>query len=93
MTQLPKTHTKKGSGNIVYNELSQTLECGATNQIPPFAINAQSAQFINEECRSNMPYGGTCVQNVPEGLYGDFEWAEELLPAALSQSSDHLLWC
>ena len=39
-------HAKKGSGNIVYNKLSQTLECGATNQIAPFAINAQRAQFI-----------------------------------------------
>ena len=39
-------HAKKGSGNIVYNELSQTLECGATNQIALFAINMQSAQFI-----------------------------------------------
>ena len=46
MTQPPKTHAKKGSGNIVYNELSQTLECGMINQIAPFAINAQSAQFI-----------------------------------------------
>ena len=46
VTQPPKTHAKKGSGNIVYNELSQTLECGMTNQIAPFAINAQSAQFI-----------------------------------------------
>ena len=46
VTQPPKTHVKKGSDIIVYNELSQTLECGATNQIAPFAINAQSAQFI-----------------------------------------------
>ena len=47
VTQPPKTaHMKKGSGIIVYNEQSQTLECGATNQIAPFAINVQSAQFI-----------------------------------------------
>ena len=45
VTQPPKMHAKTGSGNIVYNKLSQTLECGATNQIAPFAINAQSAQF------------------------------------------------
>ena len=31
-----------GSGNIVYNELFQTLDCGVTNQIAPFAINMQS---------------------------------------------------
>ena len=29
---------EKGSGNIVYNELSQTQECGATNQIAPFVM-------------------------------------------------------
>ena len=46
MIQPPKMHTKKGSGSIVYNELSQTLEYSETNQIVPFAINAQSAQFI-----------------------------------------------
>ena len=46
MTQPPKTHVKKGSGNIVYNDQSQTLECGTINQISSFAINAQSAQFI-----------------------------------------------
>ena len=83
MTQPPKTHAKKGSGNIVHNELSQTLECGATNQITPFAIiNAQSAQFIMKiiftKCRSNVPYGGARVQNMPEGLYDDFERAEDM---------------
>ena len=46
VTQPPKTHVKKGFGNIVCNELTQTLECGATNQIASFAINMQSAQFI-----------------------------------------------
>ena len=55
---------KKGSGNIVY-ELSQTLDCGATNQITLFAINAQSAQFIikffYEECCMNAPYGDAHV--------------------------------
>ena len=51
MTQPLKTHMKKGSGNIVYNELSQILECGATNQIAPFGINAQSAQFIINAAR------------------------------------------
>ena len=30
MTQPPIYAHEKGSGNIVYNELSQTLECGAT---------------------------------------------------------------
>ena len=39
VTQPPKTHTKKGSGNIVYNELSKT-QGGATNQIAPFAIKS-----------------------------------------------------
>ena len=31
-----KRTRKRGSGNIVYNKLSQTQECGATNQIAPF---------------------------------------------------------
>ena len=58
VTQPPKTHTKKGSGNIVYNELSQILECGAINQIAPFAIDVQSAvshEIFYEECCSNVP--------------------------------------
>ena len=67
VTQPPKTHTKKGSGNIVY-ELSQTLECSMTNQIALFAINVQSAQFIMKillrTCRTRVwhhNYGGACV--------------------------------
>ena len=47
-----------GSGNIVYNELSQTLECGITNQIAPFARKAHN---FFEECISNIPYGGARV--------------------------------
>ena len=41
-----KMLAKKGSGNIVCNKLFQTLDCDATNQITPFAINMQNAQFI-----------------------------------------------
>ena len=66
VTQPPKTHMKRGSGNIVYNEQSQTLECGTTNQIAPFAINAQSTQFIMKiiftKSHSNVPCGGARVR-------------------------------
>ena len=59
----------------MYNELSQILEYGVTNQIAPFAINAQSAQFI---IKIIFTKNGTCVQNMLEGLYGDLEWAEDI---------------
>ena len=80
MTQPPKTHAKKGSGNIVY-EVSQTLECGATNQI---AINVQSAQFIMKIIfTKNAPYGGARVQK------GSII-ATSSMQKTSSQSSDHL---
>ena len=39
---------EKGSGNIVYNELSQTLECGVTNQIASFVIKTLFAYYKRE---------------------------------------------
>ena len=38
---------EKGSGNIVYNELCQTQECGATNQIASFVISVTSHDFVH----------------------------------------------
>ena len=38
---------EKGSGNIVYNELCQTQECGATNQIASFVISVTSHDFAH----------------------------------------------
>ena len=59
-----------------------------TNQIAPFAINAQSAQFIMKRIFTkntvrmyliiSFSCGGARVQNMPEGLYGDFEQAEDI---------------
>ena len=91
MTQPPKTHTKKGSGNIVYNELSQTLECGATNQIAPFAIDVQSAQFIMKiiftknaarMCHNVVAFMSRTCQKGSKATLSEQK--------ASSQSSDHL---
>ena len=40
-------HEERGSGNIVYNELCQTQECGATNQIASFVISVRSHDFAH----------------------------------------------
>ena len=90
MTQPPKTHVKKGSGNIVYNKLSQTLECGTTNQITLFAINAHSAQFIMKiiftkiaarMCHMVALVSRTCQKGSMANFSGQKTW---------SQSGDHL---
>ena len=45
---------EKGSGNIVYNELCQTQECGATNQIASFVISTTSHDFVHIIYRANL---------------------------------------
>ena len=45
---------EKGSGNIVYNELCQTQECGATNQIASFVISVTSHDFAHIIYRANL---------------------------------------
>ena len=47
---------EKGSGNIVYNELCQTQECGATNQIASFVISVTSHNFAHIIYRANLQY-------------------------------------
>ena len=77
----PLKRTRKGG--LVTSELSQTLECGATNQIAPFAINAQSAQFIMKIIfTKDAPYGGARVQK------GSI--ATSSVQKTSSLSSDHL---
>ena len=53
---MPQTpiHEEKGSGNIVYNELCQTQECGATNQIASFVISITSHDFAHIIYRTNL---------------------------------------
>ena len=45
---------EKGSGNIVYNELCQTQECGATNQIASFVISVTSHDFAHIIYHANL---------------------------------------
>ena len=59
------------------NELSQTVECGAT---APFVINAQSAQFIMKMLRS-----------CPERLYRDFESVQRSFLRDIRAILRHLL--
>ena len=51
--QIP-VREEKGSDNIVYNELCQTQECGATNQIASFVISGTSHDFAHIIYRANL---------------------------------------
>ena len=52
--QYAYTREENGSGNIVYNELCQTQECGATNQIASFVISVTSHDFAHIIYRANL---------------------------------------
>ena len=40
---------------------------------------------------SPVPYGGACVQNMPEGLYGDFKQAEDMESVSYASISRNLI--
>ena len=67
LSLVPQTpiREEKGSGNIVYNELCQTQECGATNQIASFVISVTSHDFAHIIYRANLH----CASDVGNNNY------------------------
>ena len=62
---MPQTpiREEKESGNIMYNELCQTQECGTTNQIASFVISATSHDFVHIIYRANLHCASDVVNN------------------------------
>ena len=66
--------TQRGSSNIVYNELFQTLECGATNQIAWFVNSITSVRYVQEFSHFSRDYETLITLYVVTLTIIEFHW-------------------